>query len=225
MWLSDRDILEYVKSHGIIEGFEEDSCEGATVNLTLDVEGQIYSSNEPIMMGKALESNNYKKIDLTEYTLEPGKTVTVQTKEYLKIPNNMAGLIIERHSIRLMGLSVSPASYLNPGYEGTMSLVIRNENPVAVKMVPGIKFCQLALFKLSSEALKPYSKQDQRYQGSKSIQTSKLHLDSEIQSFLHSKGLKNVSASHSKEFSNHLIEKIDRNVERYLEILRDGNNG
>lgn len=29
----------------------------------------------------------------------------------------MSALILERHSVRLLGLSVSPASYLNLGYE------------------------------------------------------------------------------------------------------------
>lgn len=221
MWLSDGDIINLVAEQEIIKNFDETSCEGATVNLTLDSQGQIYDSREPIVMGETLDESLYKEVSLIGYKLLPGETVTVQTKEYFQIPDDMSGLIIERHSIRLMGLSVSPASYLNPGYNGTMSLIIKNENPVAVELVPGIKFCQLALFKLSSKSLKPYSKQDQRYQGSKEVQISKLHLDEEIQSYLKSNGISDVSAHDTVSFSEHLLSKVDENVSKYLQIMKE----
>lgn len=69
---------------------------------------------------------------------------------------------MERHSVRLLGLSVSPASYLNPGYEGRMTN-------------------QLAIFELTSETEKPYKEQNPKYLESSNVSISKLHLDEEIQ--------------------------------------------
>lgn len=221
MWLSDKDIINLVRESDVIKNFEETSCEGATINLTLDTHGQVYSSRDTIIMGEVLEPSFYKEVSLVGYRLLPGETVTVQTQEYFQIPDNISGLIIERHSIRLMGLSVSPASYLNPGYNGTMSLVIKNENPVPVELVPGIKFCQLALFKLSSPSLKPYSRQDKRYQDSKEVQISKLHLDDKIQNYLKSKGISNISSDDVASFSEHLHSKVDDNVSKYIKMMKE----
>ncbi len=118
----------------------------------------------------------------------------------------MAAQILERYSIKLLGLQISPASYMNPGYEGKMTFVAFNQSPKPIRLTPGIKFSQLALFELSTISERPYRNQeDAKYLGSKDINISKLYLDKEIQDFLINRGIDNVSADTAKELGGFLM--------------------
>src|SRR5699024_3162258 len=116
---------------------------------------------------------------------------------------------------------ISPSSYMNPGYEGTMSFVAYNKTSVPIEMVPGIKFAQLAVFQLTSSSEKPYHEQDAKYLGSNMVNISKLHMDTDIQDFLVSSGIPGVNAENSKLLGEFLLKKIDVSAERIAEELRE----
>lgn len=223
MMLSDIDLKSLAKKQGLIDPFIEENCEGATINLTLANKVKVYKSGEDIILGRKLEDSDYDEFDISEkdFYLEPGGSVLVQSKEYFRIPTNTAGQVFERYSIKLLGLQISPASYLNPGYEGTMTFVAFNQSSKRIRLTPGIKFCQLALYKLTTESEKPYKKQEAKYFGSKEIEISKLHLDSEIQEFLKEKGIDNVSPESAHELGKFLIKKIEISADKIAEELRE----
>ncbi len=133
----------------------------------------------------------------------------------------MGAEILERYSIKLLGLSISAASYMNPGYEGTMTFLAVNHSPVAIQLVAGIKFCQLALFELSSELEKPYRKQQAKHLESNDVSISKLHLDKEIQEFLKEKGINHVSEETARDLGEYLMKQIQESAKDLADILRE----
>jgi len=145
----------------------------------------------------------------------------VQCNEYIKVPTNMSALILERYSVKLLGLSISPASYLNPGYEGRMTFVAVNNASVPIQLVPGIKFCQLAVFELSTEAEKPYRKQNPKYLRSNDVSISKLHLDEEIQEFLKTRGTRSISKETAKDLGKYLMVQIQKSARELANFLRE----
>jgi dCTP deaminase len=74
---------------------------------------------------------------------------------------------------------------------------------------------------LSSESDKPYAKQDAKYMGSRDVHISKLHLDKEIQDFLRDKGLGEISNDTARQLGRHLLDELDKNAEKYAEIIRN----
>lgn len=222
MLLSDKHLKELAINHQLVVPFNEDFCEGATINLTLDSQIKKHVSNEKIVMVNKIPTEHYKTIDIseTDYYLNPNESVLVQAHEYFKIPTNTAAIVLERYSIKLLGLVVSPASYMNPGYEGRLSFLLTNHSNAPIQLVPGVKFCQLAIAELSSEADKPYQIQDGKYMGSRDVHISKLHLDKEIQDYMKENGLGEISQSDARQLGKHLLKEIDKNAEKYVDIIR-----
>jgi dCTP deaminase len=222
MMLSDKELKELSVHNDLISPYKEGNCAGATIDITLSNKIKAYNSEEPIILGSEISEERYKEIDISEseFNLKPSCSILVKSEEYFKIPPNMASIILERYSVKLLGLSVSPASYMNPGYEGNMSFVATNLSSVPIRLTPGIKFAQIALFKLSSEAEKPYIKQDCKYLGEQKVSTSKLHLDKEIQQFLRDKGINYVSHESAKELGSFLMAQIRESAKEIADILR-----
>lgn len=220
--LSDRDLRILAVEQEIVQPFLEDNCEGATINLTLDPLVRRYVSEEPIVLGNEIDDACYEKINIfkTEFWLKPKESVLIQTVETVNIPNDMSARIYERYSIKALSLLVSPAGYINPGFRGRIGIVAVNNSPVPVRLIPGIKICQLALFKLSTEADKPYGKQDAKYLDDSIASISKLHLDKEIQEFLKSKGVNRISNEMADELGKHLLSQIKESAKRLADILR-----
>jgi dCTP deaminase len=222
MMLSDRDLNELAITQQIVNPFIPQNCKGATINLTLDSKIKKYISDKEIVMGDEIQPEQYEEIDISKepFLLKPNESVLVQSVESFNVPDDMSAQINERYSIKLLGLYISPASYMNPGYRGTMSFVAYNQSPVPIRLVPGIKFAQLALFKLSSVSDNPYWKQDAKYMGATEVSISKLHLDNDIQEFLNQKGIINVSNETANELGGYLMGKIKSSAEKIADELR-----
>lgn len=227
MFLSDRDLKILANEYDFISPFVENNCEGATINLTLDPQIKKDISTKKHIMGSKQEEKNYMTIDLRNenFFLEPNESVLVQSHEYFNIPTNMAAIILERYSIKLLGLVVSPASYMNPGYEGRLSFLVTNHSNSPVGLVAGVKFSQLAMTDLSSEAEKPYQKQDRKYLGSRNVHISKLHLDKDIQAYLLENGHEAVTDTEARQLGSQLLSKMDDNTKKYVKMIRDAVGG
>lgn len=222
MLLSDKDLRELAINYDLINPFIEENCEGATINITLDSQVKKQKSDKERVMVNEVQDSDYEVIDLNQedFFLQPNQSVLVQSYEYFKIPTNMAGVIYERYSIKLTGLVVSPASYMNPGYEGRLSFLLTNNSNGPIQLVSGVKFSQLALNILTTEAEFPYIKQDAKYMGSKDVQVSKLHLDREIQHYFKESGVREITSSEASQLGNHLIAKIQKNAGKYADIIK-----
>lgn len=222
MLLSDRDLCALASEQSLVSPFILENCEGATINLTLDTSLLKYSSTKPIILGNPVTEEDYGNIDIskTEFWLKPSESVLIKTHEFVSVPNNLSARIYERYSVKSLGLMISPAHYINPGYRGQITLIAVNHSPVPIRLIPGLKICQLAFFQLLSEPLKPYEKQDAKYMDAREVSISKLHLDKEIQEFLISKGISKVTNELAAEFGKYLMSHIQKSAIRLANILR-----
>jgi dCTP deaminase len=223
MMLSDRELIDLAKNHRLVDPFIEKNCQGATINITLDSQVKVYNSEKPIILGAKIPPEYYDSIDISEkeFYLMPNQSVLIQSYESFNIPDDMNALVYERYGVKLTGLMISPASYMNPGYEGRLSFLAINHMNVPIRLVPGIEFSQIALYKLTSKALKPYPKQrNASYLGSKEVNTSMLHLDSEIQEFLANRGIDDVSNETAKDLGDYLMGHIKDAANDIADMLR-----
>ena len=220
--LSDRDLRKLAFAQGIVSPFNPKNCEGATINLTLGNVVRKYASTEAIILGKEIPMDHYLDIDISnqELLVVPGESVLVHTAEFVKVPSNLSARVYERYSVKSLGLMISPAHYMNPGYRGNVGLLAINHSPVPIRLIPGVKICQIGFFELSSEPEKPYEQQDSKYMDATSASVSKLHLDEEIQEFLRLKGIPQVSEDVAKELGDHLMARIRESAKRLAEAVR-----
>jgi dCTP deaminase len=82
--------------------------------------------------------------------LHPGKFVLGITLEWLRLPGDLAGYVTGKSSLGRRGLIIETAAGVQPGFAGCLTLELANVGEIPVKLVPGMKICQLFLHKTMS---------------------------------------------------------------------------
>jgi len=63
-----------------------------------------------------------------------------------------------KSSLARMGILVHTAGFIDPGFEGTITLEISNQSNLPIALYPNMYICQVAVEYLSSPAEVPYNK-------------------------------------------------------------------
>ena len=98
------------------------------------------------------------------FDLLPNEYVLVATLESVKVPNDLMAVLYPRSSTNRKGLSLDLTGIIDSGYEGQLTLPIRNNTQSqVVRLYPGERICQI-VFEELTEAIVPrrskYHKRD-----------------------------------------------------------------
>ena len=102
------------------------------------------------------------------FIINPGSLTLGSTAEYVGIPDHIVGRLEGKSSLGRIGLIIhATAGYIDPGFQGNITLEISNLSGNPIRLHPGMYIAQLALLHLNQPALKPYGHPDRqsRYQG------------------------------------------------------------
>jgi len=104
------------------------------------------------------DKHNAKYFDVVEleqgqfFDLLPSEYILVNTLESMKIPNDLIAVLYPRSSTNRKGLSLDLTGIIDAGYEGQLTLPIRNNTPSqTVRLYPGERLCQIVLESLSEK--------------------------------------------------------------------------
>ena len=92
----------------------------------------------------------------------------------MRLPNKLTAFVEGRSSIGRMGLFIQNAGWVDPGFEGEITLELFNANRLPIKLESGRRICQLVFAEMDQEAQNPYCG---KYQGQKNSVGSKIYLD------------------------------------------------
>ena len=86
------------------------------------------------------------------FTLEPNEFILALTHERIWMPKNLIGLVEGRSNYARVGLSMhQTAPWIQPGWNGKISLEIRNSGPLRIELTPIDDMpCQLTFLRLTS---------------------------------------------------------------------------
>jgi len=101
------------------------------------------------------------------FILHPGEFALAHTAEYIKIPADLVARVEGRSSLGRLAIVVhATAGFIDPGFEGTITLELSNLGRAAVKLYPGMRISQLVFDTMTSPAERPYgSGRGSKYQG------------------------------------------------------------
>ena len=116
----------------------------------------------------------YTTIKSDKYILRPGHFVLGTTKEYFNLPDDIVGFVEGRSSIGRLGLFIQNAGWVDPGFEGEITLELFNASDVAIELEAGRRVGQLVFLKMDNVVESPYRG---KYQGQKGATGSKIFLD------------------------------------------------
>ncbi|MCD6229566.1 MAG: dCTP deaminase [Candidatus Diapherotrites archaeon] len=122
------------------------------------------------------------KIKDKPFIVHPQEFVLGTTIEKVKIPANLVGRLEGRSSLGRIGVIIhATAGYIDPGFEGQVTLEITNLGKVPVALWPGMRVCQLSLFTMNVPAERPYgASRNSKYNGQKGPVESRISSDSGI---------------------------------------------
>lgn len=102
------------------------------------------------------------------FVIHPGEFVLGRTLEWVAIPDDIVARIEGKSSLGRLGLIVhATAGFVDPGFEGTLTLEITNLTRVPIKLYAGRPIAQLSFMTLDRPAERPYGHPDlgSHYQG------------------------------------------------------------
>ncbi len=177
MILSDQTILKMLEEQTLsITPLEKEQIQPASVDIRL---GDTFSIVEDSSSGIITMVNEitYKTIQADKYLLLPGQFVLATTMEYIALPDNLTAFVEGRSSLGRMGLFIQNAGWVDPGFQGEITLELFNANRCAIELQAGRRVGQLVFAKMDERALKPYQG---KYQGQRSATGSKVFLDCDV---------------------------------------------
>lgn len=132
-----------------------------------------YSSSAIVQMDKPAE---YETTTSDKYLLLPGQFVLATTMEYFKLPNNLTAFVEGRSSIGRLGLFIQNAGWVDPGFEGEITLELFNASRHAIELQSGRRVGQLVFAAMDADAKNPYRG---KYQGQRGATGSRIHMDTD----------------------------------------------
>jgi dCTP deaminase len=173
MILSDRDIRKGMDAGRIgIEPFDPADVQPSSVDLHCDRYFRTFhNARYPFIDVKKPMDELTELIDVKEdeaFILHPGEFVLGSTLEYVTLPDDLVARLEGKSSLGRLGLLIhSTAGYVDPGFEGHLTLELSNVANLPITIYPGMKIGQISFFTLTSAADNPYGSKGigSKYQG------------------------------------------------------------
>ena len=188
MLLSDRDIrAELVSGRLTIDPCNSALIQPASIDVCLGAEFRIFNNTRYTHIDPKQEQEDLTTLITPcagePFVLHPGEFVLGTTQEYVALPDTLAGRIEGKSSLGRCGLLThSTAGWIDPGFQGCVTLELSNVANLPITLWPGMKIGQLCLFRLSSPAERPYGSAGlgSRYQGQRGPTPSRFYLAPEV---------------------------------------------
>jgi dCTP deaminase len=171
--LSDRDLRKAISNgHIVIDPFDDDCIQPSSVDVRLDRLFRVFRNHSAGIIDV--------KVDLTDLTelieipadgvfmLHPGEFVLGSTEERVALPDDIVARIEGKSSLGRLGLLIhSTAGFVDPGWDGHVTLELANVASLPITLYPGMKIGQLSFMQMTTPADRPYGKGalGSKYQG------------------------------------------------------------
>jgi dCTP deaminase len=115
---------------------------------------QIQPASLDVRLGRELyDFGQDRRIEHEEHYLDPGERYLGETKESIRLPNDLAAQLAGRSSIGRVGVIVhKTAGWIDPGFEGSITLELMNLGHSPVQLRAGERVAQLVFFKLDKRS-------------------------------------------------------------------------
>jgi dCTP deaminase len=173
MVLSDRTIKEQLLAGRIvIDPFDPDDIQPSSVDLHLGDRFQVFRNSRYPYIDPSMEQDGLMElVDATEqepFVLHPGEFVLGATIERIGLPNDIVARLEGKSSLGRLGLLIhSTAGYVDPGWEGTLTLELSNVANLPIVLTPGMAIGQISFSQMTTPVDRPYGSAGlgSRYQG------------------------------------------------------------
>jgi len=181
--LSDRSIRAAVESGRItIDPFDPRMVQPSSVDVRVDryflvFENHRYPLIDPRRNQPELTTQVETEVD-HPFILHPGEFVLGSTLEVVGLGDDVVARLEGKSSLGRLGLLIhSTAGFVDPGFEGHLTLELSNVAALPIAIYPGMKIGQLSFYELTTPAEAPYGSDaaGSKYQGQRGPTPSRAH--------------------------------------------------
>ncbi len=189
--LSDKTIKEYLEEGKIVIDplKDEQQIQPSSVDMRLGDEFKVFKViRKPYIdpkdeedIAEYMESSTVPKGEA--FIIHPNEFALATTQEYVKVPDDLVARVEGRSSMGRLGVTMHvTAGYVDPGFEGRITLEISNIGAMPVALYPGQRVCQLVFETMTTPAELPYGhpKRNSKYMKQLKPESSRVKLDYEL---------------------------------------------
>ena len=157
--LSDGTILELVEQGRIkIDPWDPAMVQPASVDIKLGRSFRVFHNFRVAAIDMSDPPGNLTELHEVEpgesFVVHPGEFVLGRTEEWVELPGDIVSRIEGKSSLGRLGLIVhATAGFIDPGFQGTLTLEITNLTRVPIVLAPGMPIAQLSFMALDRPAL------------------------------------------------------------------------
>ena len=173
MVLSDRTIRRLIEEERIeIEPYDASLVQPSSVDVRVDRLFRVFrNSRYPYIDVKQAQEELTELVEVDgdqPFILHPGEFVLGSTLERIRLPDDLVGRLEGKSSLGRLGLLIhSTAGFIDPGWDGHVTLELSNVANLPITIYYGMKIGQLSFVQLTEPAETPYgaSAIGSKYQG------------------------------------------------------------
>ena len=185
MVLSDRSIkLEMAADRIVIDPCDPDDIQPSSVDLHLGSDFQVFRNSRYPYIDPAREmpglTERVAASSEEPFVLHPSEFALGTTLERIALPDDIVGRLEGKSSLGRLGLLIhSTAGYVDPGWDGRLTLELSNVANLPILLVPGMKIGQISFARMTTEVDRPYGHPDlgSKYLGQDAATPSKMYLN------------------------------------------------
>ncbi len=126
------------------------------------------------LAGEVVDPQTGEVISLTDFQLLPDQFILANTKEYLILSPQIAGFVTGRSSLARLGVLTTFDSHLvEPGFEGSLTLALKNLSSKPVLLREGLEVVQIS-FLVVQGGKETFIAKDKKYVGEDKVVESQL---------------------------------------------------
>ncbi len=162
MVLSDRDIkAEMAAGRIVIEPLEDQDIQPASVDVRLGSSFRVFQNTTHAYIDPTEDQSELTRaVEVPEggqFVLHPGQFVLGTTLERIAVPDDILGKLEGKSTLGRLGLMIhSTAGYVDPGWDGEITLELSNVATLPIILHPGMRIGQMSFERMSSPAERPY---------------------------------------------------------------------
>lgn len=173
MILSDKSIREELESGGIvIDPLGDSMIQPSSVDLRVSHLFRVFRNDTtPYIDPKQAQEDLTELVEVKPdgaFILHPGEFVLGSTLERVTLPDDLVARLEGKSSLGRLGLLIhSTAGFIDPGWDGHVTLELSNVANLPITIYAGMKIGQVSFVQLSEPAERPYGSEGigTKYQG------------------------------------------------------------
>ena len=173
MVLSDRTIRRLVEEGRIgIDPYTPELMQPSSLDVRVDRYFRVFrNSRYPFIDVKAKQEDLTEVVEVADeeaFILHPGEFVLGSTLERVTLPDDLVARLEGKSSLGRLGLLIhSTAGFIDPGWDGHVTLELSNVANLPITIYPEMKIGQLSFMQLTEAAERPYGSEGigSKYQG------------------------------------------------------------